>query len=81
MAVVDVNPRCASIAASTPLCAALPGWNGLVMEPKTSRTPEACVPATPIAWTICSVLRCSRRPAAATDPKTPHVPVMCQPSS
>ncbi len=78
---VEVKPRRASNPASTPLCAARPAWKGLDIDPKTSRTPAACVPAMPSAYVICSSSNPSSRPAAPAAPNTPHVPVMCQPAS
>jgi hypothetical protein len=40
-----VKPRPAMLAASRPFSAARPAWNGLVIVPKFSRSPEACEPA------------------------------------
>ena len=76
-----VAPALASRAASTPLAAALPGWNGLVIEPNPSRCPMTMVETSAMACSSSVADRSSSSAAAAAAPKTPQVPVMCQPRS
>src|SRR5437870_1894477 len=57
------------MAAKTPLRAAWPAWNGFVMEPKFSLSPEASEAATPSAWRVCSASSARRRAAAAAQPR------------
>jgi hypothetical protein len=75
------KPASASSADISPFCAARPGWKLFVIVPNISRRPEDCVAARPSAQRI----RCSESPiafpTAAAAPKTPVVPVMCQPRS
>ena len=76
-----VKPRCAIDAASSPLSAARPAWNGLVMVPKFSRRPAACDAAMLSATRVTSALSPSIQAAAAPDPMVPTVPVEWNPSS
>ena len=77
----DVKFFDASRAAVKPFCDARPGWKLFVIEPNISRKPTGCAAAKPNAQTICCSLSPSSLPHAAAAPKTPAVPVMCQPRS
>ena len=76
-----VKLREARSAAVRPFCAARPGWKLLVIDPNISRRPTGWVAASPSAHTICCSVSPKALPHAAAAPKTPAVPVMCQPRS
>ena len=76
-----VNPRSARCAACRPFAAAFAGCIAFAWLPNTSRTPDANVPATPMAMFVSSGPSPRILLAAAAAPKTPAVPVMCQPIS
>jgi len=80
--VVDaaVSPN-ASRAAKTPLAAAFPAWNGLVMDPKASRCPNVMVDAAANAASRPGPSSPSNRPAATAATEHSARPVMCQPRS
>ncbi len=75
------SPAAASRAASTPLAAAFPACSGLVIVPNASRCPAVIVAASDSARAVASASRPSSADAATAAPKTPQVPVMCQPWS
>ena len=74
-----VSPSRATSAANTPLRAAWPAWNGLVIEPKFSLRPEAREAASPSACRVCTRSRPSTLAAAAAQPSEPMEAVACQP--
>src|SRR5262249_41582336 len=70
-----VNPRAASSAAVTPLSAARPTCNGLVIVPKLQRIPAAKLAAMPNPLRSLSPLKPRSFAAAAQAPKGPTVPL------
>jgi hypothetical protein len=72
-------PSDARVAASTPLRAASPLCNGLVVVPKLRCIPPAKLPAIPNAVLVRSRSSPIVRHAAAVAPKVPDVQVTCQP--
>ena len=74
-----VKPSAAISAATTPFSAARPAWNGLVMVPKFSRNPPACVAPMASARRVASRSSPRSFAAAAAAPIEPQVAVLWKP--
>jgi hypothetical protein len=75
-----VKPSAASVAATTPLRAAFPAWNGLVIVPLCPSTPPVSEVAMPQAMAIRRWSSPSNLAQAAAAPKPPKMAVGCQPT-
>src|ERR1700676_1068973 len=77
---IPVNPSAASSPPYKPLWDARPACIRLTMEPYWAAIrPDACVPAIPNAWTVCSFERRKADADADADENTPTVDAECQP--